>query len=431
MKKNHIFWWDFPDSRLKDELKDLIGIRALVPLTTASFKNQVFKILNKDEKIVSRITFQKIKSKGNAGKEVNLIYINPVRGYRDEAKAVGNLLSGIGLEQNKKDILSISLLETDLIPGSYTGKLNLKLKPEMTAQHAAVLIFRNLLSTLKKNEEGIIKDIDTEFLHDFRVSVRRTRAALSQIKAVFSDEIINKAKQDFSTLGKRTNLLRDLDVYLLKKEQYIDMLPLNLRPGLEPVFKKLETERKAEQIKLARFLRTKAYRNIITSWEIFLNSEDFQNFNSYNSDIPVIEMAKKFIIKKYKKIIKAGKLIDGKTPDPEIHSLRIECKKLRYLLEFFSSLFPKKEIVSVINQLKKLQDNLGDFNDLYMQQVSLKNFLSKIDYSNKNKDTISLSVGGLITVLNQKQHMVRSEFSQKFKEFSKAENIKLFKKLFS
>ena len=41
------------------------------------------------------------------------------------------------------------------------------------------------LQTLRINEDGVRKDLDSEFLHDFRVAVRRTRSALSQIKGVF------------------------------------------------------------------------------------------------------------------------------------------------------------------------------------------------------------------------------------------------------
>jgi len=426
--KNLFFWWEFPEGRIKNELKNLIGVRALIPLATVTYKSQVFKLLNKDEKIVLRITFQNIIRRGN---EVKIICLDPVRGYQEELKKVKNIFSGIGLKQNYNDILSISLQESSIKPGSYTGKLNIKLKPEMSSQLAAVEVFRNLLNTIKQNEDGIKKDIDTEFLHDFRVAARRTRAALSQIKGVFSDEVITKAKKDFSTLGKLTNYLRDLDVYLLTKEKYIQMLPADLQPGLEPVFKRLETERRREQKKLALYLNSSSYKKITESWEKFLLNRNFEDVKSTNSDIPVIKLAKQFILRKYKKIIKAGKLINDRTPDPEIHSLRIECKKLRYLLEFFSSLFPKNQMTLIIDQLKKLQDNLGDFNDLYVQQESLKSFLSEKENKLDDNKMVNTSVGGLIAVLYEKQKNVRNKFKQKFEEFSKTENIKLYKKLFS
>ena len=61
----------------------------------------------------------------------------------------------------------------------------------------------------------------------------------------------------------------------------------------------------------------------------------------------------------------------GVRTDEDLHNLRIDCKKLRYLLEFFTSLFPKTQMKLLIKQLKQLQDNLGDFNDLSVQQARL------------------------------------------------------------
>ena len=44
---------------------------------------------------------------------------------------------------------------------------------------------RALLDIMVANEPGMRADLDTEFLHDYRVSLRRTRSLLGQIKNVF------------------------------------------------------------------------------------------------------------------------------------------------------------------------------------------------------------------------------------------------------
>ena len=59
----------------------------------------------------------------------------------------------------------------------------------MRADIAAKYIFSHLLKTMKDNEPGTIADTDSEFLHDFRVAVRRTRAGLSQLKGVLPDKL--------------------------------------------------------------------------------------------------------------------------------------------------------------------------------------------------------------------------------------------------
>ena len=48
------------------------------------------------------------------------------------------------------------------------------------------------------------------------------------------------------------------------------------------------------------------------------------------SERPSIELAVSKITKRYKKIQKAALTISNDTPDSAIHSIRIDCKKLRY-----------------------------------------------------------------------------------------------------
>jgi len=66
-------------------------------------------------------------------------------------------------------------------------------------------------------------------------------------------------------------------------------------------------------------------------------------------------------------------------PEPQyqvIHQLRINCKKLRYLMEFFTLLLPPAEIKKLIRSLKMLQDNPGNFNDYSVQQQFLEKTLA-------------------------------------------------------
>jgi CHAD domain-containing protein len=179
------------------------------------------------------------------------------------------------------------------------------------------------------------------------------------------------------------------------------------------------------------FLESDTYKKILRTWEEFLKGPEQSPKDAENSEAPIIELAKKHIWKKYSKVIKLGSKIHNNSPDPELHRLRIECKKLRYLLEFFTSLFPEKDIKLIIRYLKKLQDNLGNFNDLFVQQERLKNFLKQADvgYDLKKKNT-QAAAGGLISVLYQKQRGVRKKFSNNFKEFSDKELSLLFEKLF-
>jgi len=426
------FWWDFPKSELRKELKPCIDIRALLSLAKTERTIGTLRLINEDKKTTLFVYVKDLRVLSSQDKSpVTILQIKPVRGYEEEALEFKQYLHTLGLKLTHGDILSATGQNQGKYPLDYSSKINVHLKPEMKAAEAVKLIFTNLLNTMKANVFGMKEDIDTEFLHDFRVSVRRTRSALTQVKNVFPQDVINKFKEEFSKIGKATNRLRDLDVYLLTEDSYKDMLPEDLRPGLDPLFETLTRDREKTQRECSEFLESDTYKEIIGTWEEFLKCTERAQNGAENCEMPVIDVARKHIWKKYSKVIKLGSKINSRSPDPELHRLRIECKKLRYLLEFFTSLFPQGDIKAIITHLKKLQDNLGDFNDLYVQQESLKNFLKKPDTEyDLEKNNLQTAVGGLISVLYQKQMRVRKKFSENFEEFSEKETSQLFEKLF-
>ena len=92
----------------------------------------------------------------------------------------------------------------------------------MPAGAAAAAILLRLLDTIDANVAGVLADTDTEFLHDLRVSVRRTRSALK----LFGDALTGLTRGGWrssppSSSGSATSTTptRDLDVHLLDFEE--------------------------------------------------------------------------------------------------------------------------------------------------------------------------------------------------------------------
>jgi len=427
------YWWDFPVGPLQHQLRALLGVRALLHLATLKTEVHGKRLLNSDQKTVLHIRHEDVfitNSKAESHLQ-RAVVLCPMRGYPDELRKFRLHLESLSINNEAADPFLAALKTVGVKPGSYTSKLNIALAPDMSARAAARRIFFHLLRTLRQNEKGIKADIDTEFLHDYRVAIRRTRSALTQFKGVFPAQATEQFKQDFAYLGKLTNRLRDLDVYLLKRQEYCDLLPERLRPALDSLFQNLATERRDELKKFILEMDTDNYRGTLAQWERFLaDSKNEVMEPSTNSSIHALNLAQSIIYKRFKKIIKIGKRIHAESPDKELHRLRIECKKLRYSLEFFTSLFPKQDLDYLVKQLKKLQDNLGDFNDLHVQQVNLSQYLTTIKGVGARTVLQAAAVGGLITQLNTRQHEVRRSFTKSFQLFSSPENIALFKKLF-
>jgi CHAD domain-containing protein len=162
-----------------------------------------------------------------------------------------------------------------------------------------------------------------------------------------------------------------------------------------------------------------------------LNTPPQDSSAAADAGVSAITLARKRIFRKYKSVVKTGNSISESTDDRMLHVLRIHCKKLRYLMEFFASLFPPETISTLIDQLKRLQDNLGDFNDLRVQEEYLLNVAKQLPVSRGQTERILLAIGSLVGALAGDRKIVRNAFAQTFAGFSAPANRELFENLFA
>ncbi len=421
------FWWMFPKGELRDTLRDALSVRALLLRAQVTQKVCEFGVLNADKKTVARLflTHTNVENK-----HVATLTLRSVRGYERDFENLRHRFLKLDVAHPAKDIFERVMNLAGCAPGDYSSKLNLDLNHEASGREATCEILKCLQDVMRQNETGIRADWDTEFLHDFRVAIRRTRSALSQIKGVLPEDGVAHFKDEFRQLGRSTNRLRDLDVYLLEEETYRAMLPQSLQPGLDAVFSRLKSERRRALSDMVQVLDAPEYRDLMDAWTTFLQGE--QSGGVRTSAVPAIALARKIIFKRFKQVHKRGRAIADDTPDEALHNLRIDCKKLRYLLEFFASLFPKDKMDKLIGYMKKLQDNLGDFNDLSVQQQELLTYLNEVLSRSQRADRLlcAAAIGGLIARLHGQQQGVRREFASVFAVYAENKNVRLYRDLF-
>jgi CHAD domain-containing protein len=226
-------------------------------------------------------------------------------------------------------------------------------------------------------------------------------------------------------IGLVTGPVRDLDVYLLKKDVYRSLLSEGLQEGLSVFFKDLARQRVKERQRLKKAFLSKSFQQFLTQWRRYVE-ESLLSSAVAAGHKPCKKVAIKAIRKRLQSIMKAGALIGPQSPDTDLHYLRIQAKKLRYLLEFYRSLFPEPAMDSLVKSLKKLQDNLGSFNDLSMQQRMLAQYRKGLAGGEKKKAVpVASALGALITHLHEEQAGVRQKFEQTFTQFTGAENRNL------
>ncbi len=425
---------DLPESPFRKRLEPIIKMRALLPLASIQTWSKTYRILNKGEKSVARLVYTEVRTLDEKGKPLLATYLSlrPVRGYPKYSRKLAKHIGRTGQETALIEDLYFSALErAGKEPGSYSGKLDLRLKPKKRSDVSTKVILRCLFEIMKANEAGIKADVDTEFLHDYRIAIRRTRSALSQIRNVFPVEATEHFKKEFRTLGQLTNMLRDLDVYLLSEDKFEARLPEAMREDIVPLFDFLRILREQALEEVIDSLSSSESKRVLREWEEYLNEPISKKRAAKNGAIPIVELARKRIYKRYRRVIKNGDYILTHTKDELLHALRIECKKLRYLMEFFTSLFPRKKMTRLIKQLKKLQDNLGDFNDLSVQQEYLMHMAEELPIDDSRSRKALVATGYLVENLGNEQRAVKAKFADTFKEFASPDNQDLFRRLFA
>jgi CHAD domain-containing protein len=413
----------FNPGKVRQTLEATLEMRALLAICTLECEAYHLNIVNEDGKIVLHLLIEEFELLKN---RLTLI---PVKGYDKVAERIAEMVTGLGLTAVEKPVLLEVLKLQGRHPKDYSSKLDIHLTPEMRADVASKYIFSYLLRTIRLNEQGTIADIDSEFLHDFRVAVRRTRVGLSQIKNVLPEDTLARYREFFSWLGQITGETRDLDVYLLNFEQYKKKLPAVIRQSINPLQHFLTAKKLKSHKQLARKLRSSKYLSILEEWEEYLSSTPPQNPIETDAKLTIKELADKRIWKIYKQVIKEGEVIDQHSLPEALHKLRKTCKKLRYLMEFFQHLYPERRVYKLIKRLKNLQDVLGDYQDYATQQERLQQFSEEMQSINTPSKTF-MAMGVLIQDFETRKAKARDRFSSQFSAFKRSENHVDFHALF-
>ena len=426
---------DLPPGPDTERLARLLGIRRLLPLLDVHSRILTWRLLNEDDKTIARLELEQNryddKARERQGPISTRLRLHAVKGYEADFRDTARLLNEeLGLSLVRTELLLEALASAGRKPGDYSSQLNFRLDPDRRADATTKEILLHLLTTIEVNVPGTRDNLDSEFLHDLRVAVRRTRSALTQIKDVFAPDVVEQYKDAFGWIGEFTGPVRDLDVYLLDFNAYQACLPEPLRPHLEPLRDFIHAHYGEEQKNLVEHLDSKRFRDLLRDWRAFLEAPVPESSVMPNAMRPVMAVANDRIWTMYRRVRKEGRAMTPASPAEDMHELRKSCKKLRYLIEFFDSLYPKQEVRQLVKLLKVLLDNLGKFQDLAVQADHLREMAQRMrDEDRASTDTL-LTMGILVGDLLEHQHRAREEFAEIFAGFDSDEHQGLFKSLF-
>ena len=420
------FWKDFETEPMRAKLEGMLGLRALSSVVEGRLRLRRCDLRNEASKIVCRLEWASVNAGKRGGTEgLFTCRVMPLVGYEPEAARVVEYLVRCGAMTSGDSPLEFLLRRASRVPQRYTLRPEFGLKIDTPAREAMGRIVRMILEIAARNVPGILDDLDTEFLHDYRICLRKIRSVLSLLKEVYPADGTQRMRSIIGDLARQTNRLRDLDVYLLARDEYLGLLPPVLRPALDELFDGFRAEREREMQQVVSKMRGQANRRLLREIEEYF-SEGTAHEPTPAAGLSMGPLAFRRIRKRYRKIRAIAAEIGAETPDEAVHRLRIECKKLRYLMEFFNELVPREEGAEMLRMLRRLQNRLGEFNDASVQQKSLMTYWEHTGC----KADIALGVGGLVTILYQRQQQARGLIEQALEGFCDGATAALFKRTF-
>ena len=241
---------------MRERLAGVLEERALLPLARVTVASRPLAVRDDDAKTVVRLAVERVTVLADGGRRVPLaprLRLKPVLGY-DGAfeRAEQAVRETLQPEVPGRPVFDEAVAAAGGRPGGVSSKPRVPLREGMAAGHAAGLVLDRLAEIAEANLAGTLDDLDTEFLHDLRVSIRRSRSVLRELKGVFPPAQLARVRAELRWAQAVTGPVRDLDVQLLEWDELAALVPADRAAGLAPLRRLLDARRRRELAALRR-----------------------------------------------------------------------------------------------------------------------------------------------------------------------------------
>jgi CHAD domain-containing protein len=364
------FAWDLPDGPFQNLLSSVVGVRRLFSRAEAERYGSLLDVLDQRAKTVARVRIESGRARLPLSPDgwqsvPTTITVAPLRGFQQEYEQLVPVIeSRPGVERCPTGPDAVILRAIGAPEPFDASAMHLDLTASIAAERGLRQIHRALVAMITANEPGMRGNLDAEFLHDFRVAVRRTRSLLGQVKHVFPAEVVTHFSAEFSWLGRLTGPPRDMDVLVHDLRLQPQDVPADDVTTLTAAMAEMQQQ---EHDRLVDALDSERYRRLISDWRAFLEQPTAHGPEAINAERPLVQVIARRAWTLSRRLSRHAATIDDRTEAAHLHELRIVAKKLRYLVDVTPASDAAGDHDHILTGLKRLQRALGDFNDAEVQ----------------------------------------------------------------
>jgi inorganic triphosphatase YgiF len=209
-----------------------------------------------------------------------------------------------------------------------------------TVQSAASKVVSAALAQMQANE-ALLASEDPEYVHQFRVGLRRLRSALRVFGDAFEGGDAGRLRAEARRFARIAGAARDWDV---------------LAEALPSLERALRGPRRAARTLLREALRSPRYTRFVLRLARWLARPRDVGGGT------LIALAQDTLERQHRKVLQDLARIEG-LPRARRHRLRIRLKRLRYACQSLASLYDRDAVAAYVEALARLQDDLGGMAD--------------------------------------------------------------------
>lgn len=416
---------DLPAGPFRARLQPVLDVRALLPVLTVTGRQLVGLRRDRTGKAVVAVTVHDRLATDRPLTPSWAAEVEEFEGYPAAATRARQELRSVGLQPLAGDIFELAAVAAGVDLSGFSSSPTVALDHREPAIDGFRRVLSNLVQAIDANWQGTLDAVDPEFLHDLRVAVRRSRSVLALGKKVLPGDVRDRYREGFGWLGAATGPARDLDVYLIEWAGYVAPLGSAVGAALVPVVDHIAGQCQAEHAALAEMLRSDKYRSLMAAWRDWL-AAPYRPGGALPLLGPVVSER---LADAQNQLVGRGRRIGPATPAEELHELRKDAKKLRYLLECFGGVLPPAPRRAFVDRLKALQDNLGEHQDTEVHAGQLRSISRQMADAGAAPPELLLAMGQLTEAFERRRMAARADFADRFAAYDTKQTRRTFDEL--
>jgi len=263
------------------------------------------------------------------------------------------------------------------------------------------------LAALKYYEPGALAG-EVEPVHQFRVTLRRLRAAVELLANVLHGSRLSYYRAELPLVGHSAGAVRDCDALAELVRKHAAGLDPTIARALTPAYQTLADHRVAALRQMGQFLRSQRYARLLER----LHSPLTRRFPE---QVTVAHLAPAMLRPIVSGAVRAGGRLTATSPPPAFHRLRIRLKRVRYAFEMLDQL-SGRQTSKALKRLRRMQEVLGEQQDLVTTGAWMRQFAQQPALSGETL----LAAGALLQLTSERREKVAATAWRRWKKLQRS-----------